>query len=306
MEPRSGLRDEPRRALPVIQIEPARACGRCLLVSADFALESSVQLKVGHDGTGKIGFVQPFERRFASRSSLGLKPDAPEPPAGEANVMKRAKGHLKKLQAADTCHLLQAVLQAYLVEPSSCDARISLAGAMHQSSWLAHQIAPYLSDWKVEESIWIRRCLERQLKTFPGDPLAVSALVLSRPEAFFAIARELFPSLVYARSWQDGGLHLRVILCTAWNTSGSSKNWAHRCIELAWKEGAAAFSEVHYVKVISGDERAEHLHGHCQYSSWTTAHLPHGYWVARDSLQELGQLSEVQTALTQLPAWVTS
>jgi hypothetical protein len=222
------------------------------------------------------------------------------------NVTKRAKGHLKKLEAGDTCHQLQAVLRAYLTEPGSGDLRISLVGAMHQSGWLRNQIEPYLTDWRVDYPTWLRRCLERQLKTFRGDPLAISAVLFVPPEAFFAVARQLFPKLVYAHTWQDGAEHFRVVLCTEWNLAGADGNFAHRCVELAWKSGANEFSEVHYAKVISGEEKAEHLHGTCRYSSWTTAHLPYGYWIARDSAQELGQLSKVPGAIARLPAWVTA
>jgi len=223
---------------------------------------------------------------------------------GKNGTTKRATAQLKKLQAADTCHLLQAVMKAYLNEADNLDLRISLAGAMHHSGWLRNQIEPQLADWDTDAATWVRRGLERQLKTFHGDPLAISALLFSAPKVFFAVATQLFPGLVYAHTWKDGGERYRVVLCTEWNNAGGDGNWAHRCLEVAWKKDASEFFEMHYAKVISGDEKAAHLHGPCVYSSWSTAHLPHGHWIARDSVQDLGPLAAVGKAIAKLPAWV--
>jgi hypothetical protein len=228
-------------------------------------------------------------------------------------MSKRATTHLKKLRKKDTDHLLQAALCAYLTEPSDLDLRISLTGAMHQSGWLINQIAPYLSDWDVEPDTWLARCFERHIQTFIGDPFATSALLFSSPQAFCAVSRQYFPTLVYAQTWKDGGTYYGAIFAAEWNEPVSLGDLAHRCIEVVWKDGADYLREVHYAKAISkgyetisgGAEQSDYLHGSCSHAYLTTAHLPHGFWRNPRTVVDLDPLDEVREAVKKLPPWVT-
>jgi hypothetical protein len=219
-------------------------------------------------------------------------------------MTKRARAHLKKLEAGDTHHLLQVVLRAYIAAPEDLNVRISLVGAMHQAGWLRNQIEPYLGEWNVDQPAWTRRCLQRHVASFGGDPLVNAALLFTSPEVFFSVALELFPQLVYADTLQGEKVGHRVILSAEWNTPDSDRNFAHRCVEAAWTTHDQRFVEMHYAKVIFGDEKTEYLAGACNYSSWSTAHLPHGFWITQGSTQQLAELEQVRLAMTQLPAWV--
>jgi hypothetical protein len=220
------------------------------------------------------------------------------------NMTKRARAHLKKLEAGDSHHLLQVVLREYIAAPEDLNVRISLVGAMHQAGWLRNQIEPYLGDWNVDQSVWVRRGLQRHIASFGGDPLVNAALLFASPEVFFSVASELFPRLVYADTLHAEKVGLCVILSAEWNAPHSDRNFAHRCVEAAWTAHDQRFVEMHYAKVISGSEKTEYLAGACSYSSWSTAHLPYGFWITQGSTQQLSDLEQVHLAIAQLPAWV--
>jgi hypothetical protein len=220
-------------------------------------------------------------------------------------MTKRAKGHLKKLETSDAHHLLQVVLRAYIAAPEDLNVRVSLVGAMHQAGWLRNQIEPYLVEWNIDEPAWTRRCLQRHIASFGGDPLVNAALLFIPPKAFFSVAGELFPKLVFADTLHGEIEGYRVILAAEWNAPHSDRNFAHRCVEAAWTTSDQRFVEMHYAKVISGSEKTEYLAGACNYSSWSTARLPYGFWITQSSTQQLVDLEQVRLAVSTLPAWVT-
>ncbi|PHR88824.1 MAG: hypothetical protein COA78_36225 [Blastopirellula sp.] len=216
-------------------------------------------------------------------------------------MSKRAKNHLKKLRDKGTDHPLQAMFVAYIEEPENLDFQISLIGMMHQSGWLRNQIEPYLDDWKVKPAQWVKKCFERLLGTFRGDPLATSALLYSSPKSFFTQVKKHFPHLVYAYYHQNDGKNYRAIFAVGWNGPGSDQNFANQCIEFNWVGGEHEFREIHYTKVISGKDLTDYLHDTCDCAYHTTAHLPHAYWRSENSIVELKSLAEVKKSVAKLP-----